>query len=279
MKYLLLLFSIITSYCYGQALNHPPGITKGTFQPLREPNLSLGLKWHDSLFKHLPKDMDTTVVVKDIHGVPLKFTQYIKPVFGGEAMIYQDKSEWKLHRLTKTAFDSLGKEDFAIARIERVAAYKNHMPTKNSKLKLDEIAKTLAKADYVLVNKSKREMLIKRKGLTIKSFKINMGFSPIGIKLADGDGKTPEGLYHLDLKMSRTDGFYKSVWISYPNEEDKLRSKSQGLKPGVGIMIHGTTKKAMNAKDWTAGCIALQNKDMDILFAHIVNGTIIEIRK
>lgn len=283
MKYLniLLLLFLFTNVCYGQE-PPPPGTKNAVFRPappITLPNFSLGLKWHDSLFKHLPKNIDTNVIVKDVHGKALKFAQYVKPVFNSEAILYQDNGEWKLHRLTKSAYDSLGREDFAIARIERALAYRNHNPTTNWRRKLDEIAQKLAKADYVVVNKSKREMLIKRKGTTIKTLKINMGFAPVGQKLADGDGRTPEGIYHLDLKTNREDGFYKSMWISYPNEEDKLRSKEKGLKPGVGIMIHGTTKSAINAKDWTAGCIALQNKDMDILFAIVESGTPIEIRK
>ena len=237
------------------------------------------VQWHDSLFKHLPKDMDTSIIVEDMHGTPLKFSQYIKPVFNHAAIIYHDKGTWKLHRTTKSAYDSLGTEDFAIARIPRAMAYRFTDTVKSWEQKLKAIAHTLAQADYVLAIKSQRKMFIQRKGKTILTFNMNLGFKPVGNKVFEGDGKTPEGIYHLDNKHDRKDKFYKSFWISYPNSEDKATAKLKGVKTGLGIMIHGTNKANITTKDWTAGCIALQNKDIDQLFDRVAPGTLIEIRK
>lgn len=239
----------------------------------------LAIKWDDSLFKHLPKGMDTNIIVEDSKRTPLRFFQYIKPVFNHQAIIYQDKGTWRLHSTAKSAYDSLGKDDFAVARIERAAAYRTTDKVKSWSIKLNAIAHTLAQADYVLVLKTKRKMFIQRKGKNILTFDINLGNKPVGNKEFDGDGKTPEGIYYLDLKHFRKDNLYKSFWISYPNENDRQIAKSKGLKTGVGIMIHGTTKANINAKDWTAGCIALKNKDIDLLFDRVASGTPIEIRK
>lgn len=237
------------------------------------------VQWNDSLLKYLPKGMDTNIIVKDIYGAPLKFSQYIRPVFNHEAIIYQDRGTWRLHRTTKSAYDSMSRDDFAVARPQRALAYRQTDTIKSWKKKLDQIAHTLALGDYVLVLKSQRKMFIQRKGKNIKTFTIDLGFKPIGNKVYEGDGKTPEGIYHLDNKYERDDKFYKSFWISYPNHKDKAIAKSKGLKTGVGIMIHGTNKANITAKDWTAGCIALQNKDIDVLFDRVGSGTIIEIRK
>lgn len=235
--------------------------------------------WSDEMLKELPKNMDTNIVVEDQSGTALRFRQYIKPLFNQEAMLYQDKGQWKLQRLNRAAIDSLEKDDHAIARSARWDAYRNrHVPIEQQQ-KLEEIAHTLAMGDHVLVLKGERKLFVTKKGVRLLELPINLGFSPVGNKVSDGDGKTPEGIYHLDLKQEREDGLYKSFWISYPNAEDKLLAKKRGVKPGVGIMIHGTTSAKKNAKDWTAGCIALANKDIDSLFEHLTAGAVIEIRK
>jgi len=237
------------------------------------------IKWHDSLQRHLPKNMDTTIVVHDAIGNQLKFHQYIKAVFNHEAILYMDKGVWKLHRLTKTAKDSLERDDHAIARIDRAMAYRTRDTISSWQTKLNAIAQTLAQADHIMVFKRERLMIVKRKGVKVLSFKINLGWSPKGQKKFDGDGKTPEGTYYIDLKQSRSDNLYKSFWISYPNASEILIAKQQGLKPGVGIMIHGTPTAKIRSKDWTNGCIGLQNKDLDTLFKHVGNGAVIEINK
>ncbi|MES2446498.1 MAG: L,D-transpeptidase family protein [Bacteroidota bacterium] len=238
-----------------------------------------GIQWHDSLYNHLPKNMDTTVIVNDSKGNPFKFFQYIKPVFNHEAIIFRDKNVWRLHRLTQESQDSLKRDDYAVASSERWDAWRNPDTIQNWKIKLANISNTLNQADYITVSKGKRKMMITRNGSVVKTFNINMGFSPIGNKIKEGDGKTPEGIYHIDRKYVRSDKFYKSFLISYPNANDKILAKQKGVKVGFGVSIHGTTPGKVKAKDWTAGCIALQNKDMDTLFKYIASGTTIEIKK
>ncbi len=242
-------------------------------------SLNNAIQWQDSLMRHLPKNLDTTIIVHDANETPLMFYQYIKLVFNNEATIYLEKGRWKLQRFTKAALDSLERDDFAIARVDRYSAYRNPDTSKSYQDKLINIANRLNMADYILVVKHERKMYVQRKGINLLEFNISLGGKPFGKKEYEGDRKTPEGIYHLDLKYNRPDKFYKSFMLSYPNLADKERAAKLGLKPGSGIMIHGTYPERRNAKDWTNGCIALTNKEMDTLFNHVLDGTKIEIKK
>ena len=122
-------------------------------------------------------------------------------------------------------------------------------------------------------------MYLRRKGTNIFQFKINLGRNPVGDKIAEGDNRTPEGVYHLDNRWDRDDKYYKSFWISYPNKVDIAEASMSNVNPGVGVMIHGTPAQRINSKDWTNGCIALSNNDMDTLFKYVIPGTLIAIRK
>jgi murein L,D-transpeptidase YafK len=139
-----------------------------------------------------------------------------------------------------------------------------------------------AKVDLVVVNKSQSRLSIIRDGKTIKSYLIAMGDAPNGHKLKEGDQRTPQGRYFLDYKKSDS-AFYKSIHISYPNEEDKLRADALGISPGGMIMIHGENPRSTLSPEeaqkynWTNGCIAVTNKEMDELWRMIEPGTPIEI--
>ncbi|WP_157263750.1 murein L,D-transpeptidase family protein [Pedobacter sp. Leaf176] len=235
--------------------------------------------WDDSMIKLLPSDLDTTIIVFDANNKPLKFREYIKPVFDNVAVIYTEDGKWRLQRFTKTGLDSLNKDDLAPGRSNRFIAFKHPDTSNNVKDKLRKIANTLSMADYILVVKSTRKMYVKRKGVDVLKFNINLGGRPLGNKEFEGDRKTPEGIYHLDMKFERVDKFYKSFFISYPNASDKQRAMKKGLKPGSNVLIHGTSPERLYSKDWTNGCIALKNDEMDSLFNYVMDGTLIEIRK
>ncbi len=141
--------------------------------------------------------------------------------------------------------------------------------------------------DKVRVYKSKRFLEVLQNDQVIKSYPIRLGFNPIGHKTTEGDGKTPEGLYTLDWRNPNSQ-FYKSLHISYPNADDIAQAKARGVSAGSAIMIHGSPN-SLNAtpttelydkllpKDWTHGCIAVSNQDMDELWENITDGTAIEI--
>lgn len=96
----------------------------------------------------------------------------------------------------------------------------------------------LTTVDNILVKKSQRKMELYAKGQLVKDYKISLGFSPIGPKQQEGDGKTPEGDYIIISKNSNSQ-FHKSMKISYPNAADKENAKNMKITPGGDIMIHG----------------------------------------
>ena len=138
-------------------------------------------------------------------------------------------------------------------------------------------------ADKVLIEKKARRLTLFTKGEVIKTYKIALGGNPVGPKEKRGDLKTPEGTYIIDSRNGNS-GFHLALHISYPNAEDKLRAKELGVAPGGDIMIHGIKNGfgplgASHAKvDWTEGCIAVTNQEMEEIYRFVPNGTPVEIR-
>lgn len=116
----------------------------------------------------------------------------------------------------------------------------------------------------------------------IYEFKISLGKHPIGHKQFEGDSKTPEGNYTIDWRNENSN-FYRSLHISYPNDRDIAYAENLGRSAGGLIMIHGLPNKygwlgkLHLLKDWTDGCIAVTNKEMDIIWEVIQDGTAIHI--
>ena len=139
------------------------------------------------------------------------------------------------------------------------------------------------KADSVLVVKSERKLYLVRDEKPYASFSVTFGSNPKGHKQKQGDGRTPEGLYVLDYKNA-TSNYYRSIHISYPNDEDRSNARSLGISPGGDIMIHGQKNgfawlgPLSGFVNWTDGCIAVRDREMDLLWEAIDPGTPIEIR-
>jgi len=144
-------------------------------------------------------------------------------------------------------------------------------------------ATCIEKADFVLVIKSRSKMYLQKEGKAFKEFDVVFGANPKGHKVERGDERTPEGIYILDFKNPNSD-FYKSIHISYPNEHDIERAKKSGVDPGGLIMIHGQKNglgwlsSVTQQVNWTDGCIALSNSDMDEVWLAVDEGTPVEIR-
>ncbi len=141
-------------------------------------------------------------------------------------------------------------------------------------------------AERVLVDKSDRKLYLLRGGKAYREYAISLGTFPSGPKQRAGDLKTPEGTYTLDWRNPRS-RFYKSIHISYPNADDRLKAERLGVDPGGDIMLHGehynaalkrTLRRARSRKDWTEGCIALNNEHIDEIWREVSDGTPIEIR-
>lgn len=134
----------------------------------------------------------------------------------------------------------------------------------------------------IIVYKADRKLELRSDNNVIKTYRIALGKNPIGHKKRQGDNKTPEGTYKISGKNPNSK-FHKSLRISYPNEQDILCAKNNCANPGSDIMIHGLDKKsswigkAHVARDWTQGCIAVSNDEMDEIYRTIKVGATIQI--
>ena len=139
------------------------------------------------------------------------------------------------------------------------------------------------KADMVIVEKSEARLYLMRAGEALASFRVAFGANPEGHKQQQGDERTPEGNYVLGYKNAGS-AFYKSIHISYPNAKDRAAARKRGVDPGGDIMIHGQKNgygkfsAIVQYFNWTDGCIALSNSDMDLVWNAVKPGTPIEIR-
>lgn len=138
-------------------------------------------------------------------------------------------------------------------------------------------------ADRILIEKSERRLTLFSKGEVLKTYKIALGGDPIGPKERQGDNKTPEGSYIIDSR-NRDSRYHLSLHISYPNERDKKRARELGVSPGGDIMIHGIKNgyswvgDAHAEVDWTKGCIAVTDEEIEEIEKLASNGTTVEIR-
>lgn len=134
------------------------------------------------------------------------------------------------------------------------------------------------KADRVVVHKGLRVMELWRGCDILKTYKIALGGLPRGPKTEEGDQKTLEGSYVFDWRNPKS-AFYKSIHISYPNAKDRAQAQKRGVRAGGDIFLHGIGKKwgflgASHAlHDWTLGCIAVTNEEMDEIWDAVPNGT------
>lgn len=144
------------------------------------------------------------------------------------------------------------------------------------------MAEPYNQADKIVVKKGERKLLLLKNGKIIRKYKIALGFNPNGDKKQEGDGKTPEGIYYISGRNPKSK-FHLSLRISYPSEQDKKEAELKNVSPGGDIMIHGLPNKksflgtAHTLVDWTAGCIAVTNTEIEEIWSLVENGTEIEI--
>ena len=144
-------------------------------------------------------------------------------------------------------------------------------------------AKPAAKVDRIVIEKQNRTLTLMGGAKTLKTYKVALGGQPVGAKDRQGDHKTPEGIYSVDAKNPNSQ-FYKALHISYPSQTDREHARKLGVSPGGDVEIHGLGAKWgwIGAKhrqtDWTDGCIAVTNEEIDEIYPQIKVGTPIEIR-
>ena len=137
--------------------------------------------------------------------------------------------------------------------------------------------------DRIVVYKRQRLLMLMQGEKVTRSFRIALGREPRGTKQREGDGRTPEGTYLIDARNADSQ-FYRAMKISYPSPADRKRARDAGVRPGGQIMIHGLDP-AIAAKwrsdhwmfNWTRGCIAVTNDEMDVIWDSVALGTPIEI--
>ena len=135
--------------------------------------------------------------------------------------------------------------------------------------------------DRIVVEKSARVMRLVQDGQTVREYRIALGFSPLGDKARQGDGRTPEGVFRINRRNDRS-AYHLSLGLDYPQPEDRARAKAGGFDPGGDIMIHGQPNSMPDAMvlkgDWTAGCIAVSNAEIREIWAVTDAATLVEVR-
>ncbi len=137
------------------------------------------------------------------------------------------------------------------------------------------LAAPAARADEIHVVKHKRQMNLLRNGKVIRTYSILLGDDPYGHKRQQGDERTPEGRYSITFRNDKS-RFHLSLRVSYPNEADRAQALKRGVDPGGDIMIHGGTPPGYG-RDWTDGCIALTNREIEEVWRLVPVGTPIVI--
>jgi murein L,D-transpeptidase YafK len=138
-------------------------------------------------------------------------------------------------------------------------------------------------ADSIVVLKSERKLFLLHQGRPLREYRIALGGDPVGTKREEGDQRTPEGRYVIDYRNDHS-AYHLALHISYPDENDRLQAAARGVNPGGLIMIHGTGSsdplidRWHRLLDWTHGCIAVTNEEIEQIWRAVPDGTPIEIR-
>jgi len=135
----------------------------------------------------------------------------------------------------------------------------------------------------LVVNKGARKLYLLHNQQILREYDVDLGFAPTGTKTKRGDGRTPEGTYLIDRRNPRS-RYHLSLGISYPNSQDIAQAEAAGEHPGGDIFIHGQPnlrselRRAKKTPDWTAGCIAVKNSEIEEIYAMVNKGTLITLR-
>jgi murein L,D-transpeptidase YafK len=139
------------------------------------------------------------------------------------------------------------------------------------------------KADLIVVEKSQRTLQLYAHGSLVKSYRVALGGHPVGAKRQRGDEKTPEGEYTIDGHLPNSH-YHMALHVSYPNAQDRARAKQAGVDPGDAIMIHGLPNgqgaigAAHRLHDWTLGCIAVTDREIEEIYKLVPDGTRVVIK-
>ena len=141
----------------------------------------------------------------------------------------------------------------------------------------------LAAADSIVVYKRERTMTLFFRGVPVRSYFVALGARPVGDKVSAGDNRTPEGLFHI-IAHNPASKYHLGLRISYPSAAHRARAEALGVDPGGDIMIHGLPKQFSAAgkdhrlDDWTNGCVALTNQEIEEVWRAVPDGTPVHIK-
>lgn len=192
--------------------------------------------------------------------------------------------------------DTVAAKDAAItAREQQAETLRQEMEAKQNEIaelqkrlkaleqKVFSLATQRGTIDRILVEKKERRLTLLSKGEALKTYRIALGGNPAGPKERQGDNKTPEGTYQIDGR-NKGSRYHLSLHISYPNERDRKRARDLGVSPGGNIMIHGIKNgyswvgDGHTEVDWTQGCIAVTDDEIEEIARVTPDGTVVEIR-
>ena len=138
-------------------------------------------------------------------------------------------------------------------------------------------------ADSIVVYKRERTLILYNRGVPVKSYFIALGSQPVGDKQRKGDQRTPEGIFYINAHNPASK-FHLALRISYPSDAHRARAAALGVDPGGDIMIHGLPKdfseagKAQSQNDWTNGCVAVSNQEIEEIWQAVPDGTPVQIK-
>lgn len=164
----------------------------------------------------------------------------------------------------------MNRRSFGLGLVSATAAFLSGCGSKFKKYNGPEVTS-------IVINKGERRMYLLHNSDVLKEYRVDLGFAPVGDKKIKGDGKTPEGTYYINRKNPNSQ-FHLSLGISYPNNADRAEAKAVGKEPGGDIFIHGQAKPKKSNRDWTAGCIAVKNRQIEDIYAMVNKGTTVTLR-
>jgi murein L,D-transpeptidase YafK len=227
---------------------------------------------------------DSEIMIFNINNVTIKDKTIATQQTQIEALRQEVKSQGNENITLQKKIEALeqavkSKENEIIALQQDVKIKENEIIT----LQQEVFAILNGPADKILIEKKERRLTLLSKGKVLKTYNIALGGNPDGPKERQGDNKTPEGTYIIDSR-NKDSHYHLSLHISYPNENDKKRAKKLGVSPGGDIMIHGIKNGFSWAGDihtevdWTKGCIAVTDEEIEEIDRLAPNGTTVEIR-
>ena len=189
-----------------------------------------------------------------------------------------DDGTWGLHEASGLALDDEAAAASLWTRRSALALTAGFFAVGAMPARAAYVQRAAPRANHIVVSKSNRTLALMQGERTLKRYRVHLGFAPEGHKTRAGDGRTPEGRYVIDRRNARSE-FHLSLGVSYPNVLDVARARAAGIDPGGNIFIHGGPRRPADRRkpDWTAGCIAVSDAEIEEIWSMVPTGVPITI--